>query len=559
MIILTLFRASSPKDSEYQVLSFVIGRLLLGIGVTIGQCAAGFMQEPHKVYGYPDDKLYRMIVTANSWRQRLERCSTLPTLPSVAMKVLQLCQEEELSFNKISETIGKDPALVVKVLKMVNSPIYGMRHEVVKLSQALGLLGVNAVRGLVLSFSLPRPGNKGGGLANYWRRSVISAIAAKEICGESRNEQREEAFLGALLQDIGILAVARVVGDRYDQLLATAAGDHEMLAQLERDEIGADHVEVGTWLLNRWRVPASLVQMVRGSHNPTLVEEGASDETCFLVNAVAMSGRFADIWVYSDAAVATASLQQLNETIFGARPLDVDMICQRLLAALPQVASFLDVQLDVQEMAAVLEEAQEALVIAMAELESSTASLRQEAQQDHLTGIPNRGQLEAHFTKEFEDAISKSQRLGVIFADVDRFKSVNDTYGHSAGDSVLQSVSQILSNGLRKRDFVGRYGGEEFVILLPGAGETELQIVAERLRARVEASDHPIGDGRSLRVTVSLGCASIDAKRHLHPKDLIDEADGAMYAAKQAGRNRIVFSRRAPIVAIPSTREKSCR
>ena len=210
-------------------------------------------------------------------------------------------------------------------------------------------------------------------------------------------------------------------------------------------------------------------------------------------------------------------------------------------------------------MAAVLEEAQEALVVAMAELESSTANLRQEAQRDHLTGIPNRSHLESRLAKEFDEAISRSQRLGVIFADVDRFKSVNDTYGHSAGDSVLQSVSQILLNGLRKRDFIGRFGGEEFVILLPGAGETELQIVAERLRARIEACDHPIGDGRSIKATVSLGCVGFDAKRHAGSKDLIDEADRAMYAAKQAGRNRVVFSRQAPSVATPGERALASR
>ena len=469
------------------------------------------------------------------------------------MQVLQLCQEEDLNFGKISDTISKDPALSVKVLKMVNSSAYGLRHEVVKLSQALGLLGVNAVRGLVLSFSLPRSGrngNKGGGLGNYWRRSVISAIAAREICGEGRSTQREEVFLGALLQDIGMLAVARVVGeDRYEELLASAGGDHDSLAQFERDEIGADHVEVGTWLLDRWRVPASLVAMVGGSHNPTQIPVNASEEIRFLINAVAISGRFADIWVHRDAVAATTRLQQLNETIFGHDQLDVDAICQRLLVVIPQVASLLDVQLDAQEMAAVLDEAQEALVVAMAELESSTESLRQEAQRDHLTGIPNRSQLESRITREFEDAISKAQRLGVIFADVDRFKNVNDTYGHSAGDSVLQSVAQLLSNGLRKHDFIGRYGGEEFVILLPGACEAELQIVAERLRARTEACDHPIGDGRSLKATISLGCAGFDPKRHLHSKHLVDEADRAMYAAKQAGRNRVEFLRQSPSVA----------
>lgn len=480
----------------------------------------------------------------NTWRQKLERCSTLPSLPSVAVQVLQLCQEKELSFIKISDVISNDPALSVKVLKMINSPVYGLRNEVVKLSQALGLLGVNAVRGLVLSFSLPRAdvsGHKGVGLRNYWRRSVISALAAREIYG-SGNPNREEVFLGALLQDIGMLGLARVAGNRYEELLSIADGDHNKLAGLEMDEFGADHVEVGAWLLQRWRVPAALIAMVAGSHSAISIQEKTDADLDSLVKAVAISGNFADIWVQGDPVAATTRLRQRAEEIFGPGQIDIDQICKRVLTALPEVAAIFEVQLDAQEMAAVLEDAQEALVVAMAELESSTVSLRQEAQRDHLTGLPNRGQLEFQILKEFEDARSKAYNLGVIFADVDHFKNVNDTYGHSAGDAVLQSIAQNLGNSMRKRDYVGRFGGEEFVVLLPGAGRAELQLVAERLRIRIEACAHPIADGHSLKATISLGCASFDAARHLTSKDLIDEADQALYAAKRGGRNRVEFA-----------------
>ena len=346
-----------------------------------------------------------------------------------------------------------------------------------------------------------------------------------------------------------MLAMARVIGGRYEEMLAAAKGDHDTLTQLEREEVGADHVEVGTWLLQRWRVPALLVTMAGGSHNPTSVSAEASEETQFLVNVVAISGRFADIWIHKDALAATARLRQMNERIFGQHQLDVDAICQRLLEATPAVASLLDVQLDAQEMASVLDEAQEALVVAMAELELSTETMLKEAQRDHLTGIPNRSQLETQITRLFEDATTRAQRLGVIFVDVDHFKRINDSYGHAAGDSVLQSVAQILANGLRKYDFIGRYGGEEFVILLPGACVAELQIVGERLRSRIEAANHSIGSDCSIKATISLGCANFDAKRHLHAKHLIEEADQAMYAAKEAGRNRAMFLHEATVIS----------
>ena len=153
-------------------------------------------------------------------RERLERCSNLPSLPAVALQVLRLCQSDDLDLGQIAKVITNDPALSAKMLRLVNSPSYGLRQQVRTISHALALLGVNAVRTLALSFSLAADmrGKKQAGidLQIYWKRSVLAAVAARELAtATGLAAVKEEAFLAALLQDIGRLALARVAPEIY--------------------------------------------------------------------------------------------------------------------------------------------------------------------------------------------------------------------------------------------------------------------------------------------------------------------------------------------------------
>jgi diguanylate cyclase (GGDEF)-like protein len=119
--------------------------------------------------------------------------------------------------------------------------------------------------------------------------------------------------------------------------------------------------------------------------------------------------------------------------------------------------------------------------------------------------------------------------------DIDHFKEINDEYGHAAGDQVLQTMADVCRKTFRKVDTVGRYGGEEFLIILPETGASQALIAAERLRSRIAQADFETQNAR-LQVTVSLGIASLETSSSL--EGMVDQADKAMYAAKQAGRNR---------------------
>jgi two-component system cell cycle response regulator len=167
-------------------------------------------------------------------------------------------------------------------------------------------------------------------------------------------------------------------------------------------------------------------------------------------------------------------------------------------------------------------------------------ALRFEASHDRLTAIWNRGAILDLLAGETERSRRSNGSLGVIMADVDFFKQVNDTHGHLVGDVVLQEVGRRLASSLRTYDSVGRYGGEEFLIVVPGGDALNLAVTAERLRRRV--ADQPIDTSAGpISVTVSLGLATAQAigLRLVAPEILLRDADAALYTAKARGRNRV--------------------
>jgi diguanylate cyclase (GGDEF)-like protein len=160
------------------------------------------------------------------------------------------------------------------------------------------------------------------------------------------------------------------------------------------------------------------------------------------------------------------------------------------------------------------------------------------ARTDALTGVLNRGAIVRELEKEAERAAREGTRLGLGMLDIDHFKLVNDTYGHAAGDAVLCTVAQRVLGVMRAYDTFGRFGGEEFLVLVPGSGEEELRDVLERLRAAI-GSTPIVVDGQEFAVTASLGGATGGDES---ADGLIARADDALYAAKKGGRNRVAMA-----------------
>ena len=172
------------------------------------------------------------------------------------------------------------------------------------------------------------------------------------------------------------------------------------------------------------------------------------------------------------------------------------------------------------------------------QLLSTQRSLRAQASHDALTGLWNRRAILNIFRNELDRAKREDISIAVIMADLDKFKSVNDTYGHQAGDIVLREASKRMRQITRPYDMVGRYGGEEFIIIVPRCDSTFAAYIADRIRLAVSAEPICL-HGHQRELTVSLGVAAIRGIEDTDADALVKAADAALYRAKYEGRNRV--------------------
>jgi diguanylate cyclase (GGDEF)-like protein len=203
----------------------------------------------------------------------------------------------------------------------------------------------------------------------------------------------------------------------------------------------------------------------------------------------------------------------------------------------------------------ILEEAREALMLrslqalqvvdrlksATESLEQRTRRLEESNKRDPLTNLYNRAYLDRFIQEAFVNSATHGTPLSVAFADLDRFKAVNDTFGHAIGDQVLVTTANILKANVRAADVVARYGGEEFMLVLPHTDYGLLKTICERIVRAFQETRHDVGVKRDLSVTISIGMATHnDGRRFRSVEELLKAADKALYTAKLQGRNRSV-------------------
>jgi len=167
-------------------------------------------------------------------------------------------------------------------------------------------------------------------------------------------------------------------------------------------------------------------------------------------------------------------------------------------------------------------------------LEEANYKLNELATTDELTGINNRRELLRKLRNDIMRAKRFDLPLTILMVDVDRFKQINDNYGHQKGDEVLKGIAKIFADNLRNVDYVGRYGGEEFLVVLPNTDKKGGVVVAEKLREKIE--EESFAD--EIKATASFGVAELGKDENLN--SFVNRADGAMYEAKQRGRNQVV-------------------
>jgi diguanylate cyclase (GGDEF)-like protein len=488
-------------------------------------------------------------------KNKLKAAVNFPSPPAVAQQILALASDPDVDVARVAAAIGHDPGLAAKVLRVANSPLYAKRRKSENLRQALVVLGLNGATTLALSFSLvgayKRGKSAGIDHSRYWRRTILSATAARVFAVLQPTSNVEGIFLAALLQEIGVLAIDRVQLDFYRDV--PAAATHAQIVAHEQSRLGTDHAGVGAWLLDYWRLPEFLCRTVELSHAPALEDRASSLGQA--ARCVALGSECAEILLAHETPDELHALTAHAGEWLDIGPEVLAEAMGQIVAEIPEIERLFDTELvSADSAAAILDQARELLmnrnlqafeqVAALREttesLAARTVELEDHSRRDALTGLYNRGHLDQVLEQEFRSANAGHGPLSVVFVDLDRFKRVNDTYGHGAGDVVLVATAKLLRSAARDTDCIARYGGEEFVIVLPGLTTEAAARVCERLLDRLRAARHDVA-GASFMVTASLGLATHAPESPFQSvAQLIEAADRSVYTAKKRGRDQLV-------------------
>jgi HD-like signal output (HDOD) protein/GGDEF domain-containing protein len=206
-----------------------------------------------------------MSVVATTVDRIAARAGQLYSLPAVAMKVLQLTDDAHVDARDLKQCIENDPALTGKILRVVNSSLFGLSRDVSDLHQALALLGIKPLKLLVLGFSLPGglfAGVEAKVLGWYWRHTLTKAVAAREISQHLWKMPGDDAFVAGLLQDLGVLLLLQQLGPPYARFLDRALAEGRDLPTMEIQAMGFAHIDLSARLLRQWNLPATLVEAV---------------------------------------------------------------------------------------------------------------------------------------------------------------------------------------------------------------------------------------------------------------------------------------------------------
>ena len=208
------------------------------------------------------------MTNARFVRKQIEHIGALPTIPTVVRKLLEMCENPKVSLAEIATIIAQDPVLAAKILKVVNSPIYGFPGRISSLTQALLLLGLNVARGLLLGVSVLEIMQKS--IVGLWEHSVGCAIVARIIARRRGLKDPEEVSVAGLLHDIGKVFLTLKFPDQYRQVVAEANTRVILIAEAEKASFGVTHADVEAWVGKKWNFPRSLVEQMAYHHKPGL-------------------------------------------------------------------------------------------------------------------------------------------------------------------------------------------------------------------------------------------------------------------------------------------------
>lgn len=470
---------------------------------------------------------------------RLRDCTSLPGIPDVARRLIELANQPETGMAQICDCVSMDPELSAKFLRMARSPHYPTRRNAANLRQAISLLGAHASIRIALSLSLVQSGQWTSAVrtidpAQFWQRAMLSALASRALGERSHLKKLDDLFLAGLLQDIGILVFDAMMPDEYQRICGKWQ-THDELLTAELDAFGAGHDEVGYWLLKRWNMPDYLALSCLGSHRLKREMEAMSKMSA----CIAVSGMIADHFLDPNNKETLTALvdaaQQYLDMDSGTLAGVLDIVAARL----PETAELFGVNLlGTIKINALVPEARD---LQMLRRLGQSRGPERNSMRDALTGAANRSFLDSVLHSEFELATRHGWPLSVAMIGLDHFEKLGDSPGQPAGDSVLLSVAHRIQGQIRPDDIFARYGSKEFIVVLPGTPLEQMLALLMRLKESIGALGRGHEKGAFMDVTASIGVAShMDSGVRFERKDELLKAVGeARDRARRAGRNHL--------------------
>jgi diguanylate cyclase (GGDEF)-like protein len=498
--------------------------------------------------------------STNPLESLVKDVSTIPSPPAIAVRIVQEVKKDNTSLDDLARIISCDPALTAKILKVANSPFYGLPCKVESIERAVNVLGLEALKNIALSFIIVREFNPGSDgkfdPGMFWRRSITAAVSAGLIASRL-GIRREDTFVTPLLMDIGILIMYMCRPRDYLKVIDEKRVSRISTVDAERMIFGTDHQAVGGAVLARWGIPEDISVPVSFHHNIG----GCPEKHREMVKLMGLADIASSIYHGNRGMEKYGTLRQMmmeemnldengieelidsigNDTLevlssFEIDPGDMKPFSQILQEANEELGKL---NLSYEQLVYELKQEKQKVEELARELKEANETLRGLAFKDGLTGLFNHRYFQEHMEKEVQRADRYKRTLSLIMIDIDHFKKINDTYGHPVGDIVIRSIANLFENTIRKSDTAARYGGEEFALILPETDIKGAVILAERLRKMAEQMEIE-ADGNKIKVTISIGIATYDPSAGLRSKaEIIDAADRALYNSKQTGRNKL--------------------
>ncbi|MEP3482054.1 MAG: diguanylate cyclase [Fuerstiella sp.] len=521
--------------------------------------------------------------------------TSLPSMPGAVLRLLQVFSDPEVSVDDVVDILRTDPALASRILKAANSSMMGASRPTSELKRAAMMLGKKTVTTLALSFSLEDRSltdDSHSKLFNqYWIQSFVTGITSAVLAKKYRCVSSDEAFVVGLLSRVGRLGALTFAGDQYAAAMNQSEVSGREVDRVQLEKLEASCEQLTQTYLEAWKLPEQFRDQI--SAMTTSADEdrtGAVDrrhitadlQPCELFRIASAVG---NLYVGENAGIALAMLHELLEKLGEDTEHRLDELMAEVLEEFSGYSDMLDMPADSIGSAANLRERATSQLIEItirAEAPSSddeeqrvpaspdgvedrstestdeapseqmhsemdwlrrrVEDLARQLTIDPMTKVFNRQYFDRHLESVIVRCRASELPASVLFVDVNKFKTINDTFGHQVGDSVICSVADALAENVREDDIVARYGGDEFVVLCQTTQLSGLDAQATRLDDRLQglSVNH---EGQELPISLAIGGATgIPGTESDFDRRLLHEADLAMYDAKQA--------KEAPVVRI---------